>query len=148
MATDFLTLGALVFDSWSTPHQMPFGGRQELAVHQLPGGARVVDTLGPSEHDIIFSAQMYRSDAIGVAEQLDAMRLSGAQVPLSFAGRFYLVIVAETKMDIERYPQLILYTVRCLVVQNTMAGVLGAIPSTVSQLVAADLSTAMSIAGL
>jgi hypothetical protein len=33
-------------------------------------------------------------------------------------------------------------------VQNTMAGVLGAIASTVTQLVTADLSTAMSIAGL
>src|ERR1700728_620354 len=100
MATDLLVLGSLTFDSWATPQHMPFGGRQELAVHQLPGGARVVDTLGPSEHDIVFSAQMYRNDAIGVAEQLDAMRLSGAQVPLSFAGRYYSVIVAETKMDI------------------------------------------------
>ena len=26
MATDFLVLGGIVFDDWSTPERMPFGG--------------------------------------------------------------------------------------------------------------------------
>jgi hypothetical protein len=80
MATDFLVLGGIVFDEWSTPERMPFGGAHAMAVHQLPGGSRVVDTLGPIEADIRFTGLMYDNNAIGVAETLDALRLNGTQV--------------------------------------------------------------------
>lgn len=145
MATDFLVLGGIVFDDWSTPSNMPYGGHQAMAVHKLPGGARVVDTLGPDEADIRFTGIMYDDNAYGVSETLDALRLSGTQVPLMFAGRFYQVIVARTKVDIKRFPQLMAYDVTCLVVQNQMAGNLNATPSTTTQLVSADLATATSI---
>jgi hypothetical protein len=148
VTTDVLVLGSIVFDQWSSPQAMPFGGRQEMAVHQLPGGARVVDTLGPSEADIQFSGIMHANDAYGVADQLDSLRISGAQVPLTFAGRFYTVLVKETHVDIRRMPILMEYHVSCLVVQNTMAGPLSIITSTTSQLVASDMATAMSIIGL
>ena len=147
MATDFLVLGGIVFDDWSTPERMPFGGQHITAVHKLPGG-RVVDTLGPDEVDIQFTGVMYNDNAYGVSDTLDALRLAGTQVPLMFAGRFYLVIVAKTKVDIRRFPQLVSYDVACLVTQNLMAGALGAATSTVSQLVSADMATAMSIVGL
>ena len=148
MATDFLVLGPIVFDDWSTPSHMPFGGRHEMAVHRLPGGARVVDTLGPDEADIHFRGVMFENNAIGVAETLDALRLNGTQVPLLFAGRFYQVIVAHTKVDIQRFPQLVSYHVSCLVVQNTMAGNLNKVVSTTTQLVSADLATALAISGI
>jgi hypothetical protein len=145
MATDVLVLGGIAFDNWSTPERMPFGGKQAMAVHKLPGGARVVDTLGPDENDIMFTGQMYNNNAYGVADELDSMRIAGAQIPLTFAGRFYLGIIAEVHVDIRRFPQLVEYHVNFLVVQNSMAGVLGAIASTVSSLVTSDMSTATSI---
>jgi hypothetical protein len=148
MATDFLVLGSIVFDEWSTPSRMPFGGSQAMAVHQLPGGSRVVDTLGPIEADIQFTGVMYDNNAIGVAETLDALRLNGTQVPLMFAGRFYLVLVSHVRMDIRRFPQLVEYHVTCLVVNNNMAGNLSSTVSTATSLVSADLATALSIAGI
>ena len=146
--SDTLVLGGISFDDWSTPDKMPFGGKQITAVHRLPGGARVVDTLGPDEMDVQFTGMMYANNAYGVADALDAIRKSGAQVPLIFAGRFYLVIVAEVVADIRRYPQLMNYHISCLVVQNNMAGPLSALTSTVSSLVSADMATALSICGL
>lgn len=148
MSNDTLVLGGIAFDDWSTPDKMPFGGKQAMAVHKLPGGARVVDTLGPDEMDIQFTGMMYADNAYGVADALDAIRKSGAQIPLIFAGRFYMVIIAEVVADIRRYPQLMNYHVSCLVVQNNMAGALGALTSTVSSLVGADMSTALNLAGL
>lgn len=147
MATDTLILGGIAFDDWSTPERMPFGGKQAMAVHKLPGGQRVVDTLGPDEEDIHFTGTMYANNAYGVADELDALRIAGTQVSLTFAGRFYLVVIAECHVDIRRFPQLMSYHVSCLVVQNNMAGVLGAIASSVSGLVSADMATAMNLAG-
>jgi hypothetical protein len=147
MATDQLVLNNISFDDWSTPERMPFGGTQQLAVHRLPGGQRVVDTLGPDEEDIHFTGTMYANNAYGVADALNSLRISGAAVDLTFAGRFYSVIVRECHVDIRRFPQLMSYHVSCLVVQNNMAGVLGAIGTTVSSLVVADMATMMSLVG-
>ena len=41
-----LTLGSIVFDGFEVPSRVEFGGEQQLAVHKLIGGARVIDALG------------------------------------------------------------------------------------------------------
>ena len=64
MATDFLVLGGIVFDDWSTPERMPFGGQHITAVHKLPGGARVV-TLSGLISGIRFTGVMYVTTPMG-----------------------------------------------------------------------------------
>jgi hypothetical protein len=76
------------------------------------------------------------------------MRIAGTPVALTFAGMSYQVIVQEAHPVLERFPLFVTYAVSCLVVSNPMAGTLGGIASTVGSLIASDLATAMSIAGL
>ena len=47
-----LTLGGVVFADFEIPDSINFGGEQVLSVHQLPGGTRVIDALGPSDAEI------------------------------------------------------------------------------------------------
>ena len=148
MSTDIMTLGGLVFDDWSTPSKMPFGGKQAMAVHKLPGGSRVVDTLGPDEMDIAFSGTLWGDSAYDTALAMNALRISGATVPLTFAGQFYLVVVADVQCGLERYPQYVSYSITCLVVSSPMSGALGAAVSTLATLVGADIASLMSIAGI
>jgi hypothetical protein len=148
MATDILILGPLVFDDWSTPARLPFGGKQAMAVHKLPGGARVVDTLGPDEDDIKFTGMFWGSGAYASAQILDGMRVAGQVVPLMFAGRFYQVIVQEAIPVIERFPNYCTYSVTCLVVFAPMLGALGAAAASIGAVVGADMATVMSVAGL
>ena len=148
MAIDLLSLGGLVFDDWSTPDKMMFGGKHSAVVHKLPGGARVVDLLGPDEADIVFRGTFFGDAAYESALALDALRAAGQVVPLTFGGQYRLVIIQEALPVIERYPHLVTFTVSCLVVQNPMLGALGAIVSAVGDLVASDMASMMSVAGL
>lgn len=148
MATDALVLGGIAFDDWSTPSRMPFGGKQALAIHKLPGGSRVVDELGPDEMDIAFTGTLWGDGSFDNGVALDALRSGGQIVPLMYCGQFYQVIVQECSVIVERFPQYAAYNVSCLVVSNPMAGGLGAIVSTVGSLVSADLATVASLAGL
>lgn len=148
MSTDVLILGGVIFDDWSTPEKLPFGGRQGLVVHKLPGGNRVVDTLGPDEADLQFSATLWGETAYTDALTLNGMRQSGEPIPLSFAGQFYLVILQECNLKIERFPQFCTYSLSCLIVQNSMSGSGGATVSTFGDLVMSDLATALHVAGL
>jgi hypothetical protein len=140
-----LTLAGIPFLEYSPPERMPAGGRQDMVVHKLPGGNRVIDTLGPDERNISWSGQFFSDTALDDALAIDAVRQAGAVVPLTFAGQFRSVIVANFEYDIRREPLLVEYRIECVVYQNPMLGPLGLAISSVTSLVSADLGLALSI---
>ena len=145
MATDVLILGGLVFDDWSTPNKIPFGGKHSAAVHKLPGGSRVVDTLGPDEMDIAFTGMIWGDSAAATASGINSLRQSGQPVPLMFTGQFYQVILIDAVVHWERFPQYATYSISCLIVSAPGAGGLGAIVSTIGDTVGADMASVASI---
>lgn len=148
MATDTLILGGIVFDDWSTPADIPFGGKQSLVVHKFAGGQRVVDILGPDEMDIKFTGILWGAPSVAVAMALNGMRQAGNPVALSFGGQSYSVIVQDCVVRLKRFPLYSIYDIECLTVSAAMAGALSGIVSTLTGLVGADIATVMSLAGL
>ncbi|WP_407146233.1 hypothetical protein [Bradyrhizobium sp. ORS 86] len=145
MPTDVLSLGGIVFDQYSTPRDMPFGGEQAMVVHKLPGGARVIDTLGPDEADVFFFGFFFGDNAYASALAIDAMRAAGQVVPLVWGGQYRSVIIRHFLPRVRRMPLWVMYEVSCTVVQNPMLGALGGIPSTMDSLVLSDLALAASL---
>ncbi len=101
---DALILGGIAFDDFSTPDSMMGGGQQTLVVHKLPGGARVIDTLGPDEAEVAWRGQFFGNDAYGNALALDAMRAAGQVVPLIWGGQFRSVIIQQFIYHVRRLP--------------------------------------------
>jgi hypothetical protein len=147
-ASDQLILGGLIFDDWSTPERIPFGGLQSMHVHKLPGGSRVVDTLGPDEMDITWHGTFWGDGAYDVALALNGMRQAGQPLPLTFGGQFYTVLISDAHVDIHRYPLHATYSITCVVTSSPMVGVLSGAVSSIDTLVSADIATALSFAGL
>lgn len=125
MANEPLILAGIVFDSYSTPRRMPFGGNQAMVVHKLPGGSRVIDTLGPDEAEISWEGEFFGDDAYATSVALDGLRAAGRLVPLIFAGQTRQVIIARFEPRIRRMPVWVEYSVTCTVLQNPGLGVLG-----------------------
>lgn len=144
MSTDTLILGGVVFNNFSPPDKIPFGGKQAMAIHKLPGGSRVIDLLGPDDHDITFNGIFFDDNAMTNCMILDGMRKSGAQIPLIFGGMFYNVIIAEFTAHIVRYPNYVEYSVTCMIAFNPMSGIVSAI-SAVGSMIASDISSALSL---
>lgn len=145
---DVLTLGGLQFDDFSTPDSIGAGGKQAMVVHKLPGGQRVIDTLGPDESQISWSGKFFSNNAFLMVQALDAMRASGAVVPLMFAGLHRNVLVESFSYQIRRLHLWIEYNIACTVVQNASQGNLGNAGPASGQLAANDLNAAGNIAGL
>jgi hypothetical protein len=116
MIQDVLSLGGVVFDSYSTPDIFSDGGRQVLIVHKLPGGARVIDELGPDPMEIVWRGQFFGQDAYATALLLDSMRKAGPVLPLVFAGQTRQVIIANFIYSLRRLPLWVEYVVTCTVV--------------------------------
>lgn len=134
-----LVLGGIVFKEYEIPESLKFGGSQTAAVHKLIGGSRVVDAMGPDDKDPSWSGRFQGADATDRARALEALRVSGAAVPLVFGAFMYLVIVNHVDCDYER-PYQIKYSVNCIVVLSASGGTFAALPATLDALVTADLA--------
>ena len=82
LAGVFFGSGSVTLDSFTAvglkdPEKMPFGGRQQIVTHNLLGGGRVFDLLGPDEADITFSGLLNGPQAPFRARQLDQIRQAG-----------------------------------------------------------------------
>jgi hypothetical protein len=144
MPADVLTLGGITFDDFSTPEAMPGGGHQWMVVHKLPGGNRVIDTLGPDEADVRWHGQFFGDNAYSTALQLDAMRAAGQVLPLTWGGQFRSVIIKSFIYEVRRMPVLVDYRVSCTVYQNPSLGLLGVSTGSIDDLVLSDISLALS----
>jgi hypothetical protein len=143
---DVLTLGGITFDQFSTPSGMGAGGKQAMVVHKLPGGSRVIDTLGPDEADITWDGFFFGDDALTTALALDALRAAGNVITLTFAGQYRSVIIDKFSYTIRRLPVWVEYSVTCTVYQNPALGNLSPSTSSVDSLVGSDLGTASDAA--
>jgi hypothetical protein len=146
---DTLTLGGIAFDGFSTPSSIGGGGKQHMVIHKLPGGSRVIDTLGPDEDDITWRGEFFSNDAEDQVLALDAMRAAGQVIPLIFGGQYRSVIINHFSYKYRRRPVWIEYDISCTVYQNPANGSLAAGGlSTLNTLIGSDLSFAMGLLGL
>jgi hypothetical protein len=165
---DRLILAGIVFENfdYAPPTKMPFGGQQAMIVHKLPGGSRVIDTLGPDEDDIHWNGFFFTPNALYNCQRLDALRAAGQVVTLTYAGMSRQVVVKHFKAEIRRYPNWVEYDIGCVVSVNPALGLTAGAPVAVvpgvgagialttagiggpaaatGALIAADLSTALT----
>lgn len=113
----FLTLGTVVFSNFEIPERINFGGDQALAVHQLVGGKRVIDSLGRLDDDISWSGLMFESTATFRAQFLDQMRVQGLPLNLTWGQFNYQVVIKSFKASFERTYQ-IPYSITVTVIQD------------------------------
>jgi hypothetical protein len=139
VTTTRITLGGIVFEAFEVPEQIEFGGTQRMAIHDLPGGGRVIDLLGPTDSDLVFAGIFSGNEAATRARALDAMRAAGLPQPLSWDGNSYVVILADAVFSYAK-PWWIPYQLRCIVRSG-----LGAVLAVAS--VAGDLATAATLIG-
>jgi hypothetical protein len=145
-----LWLGPLTLQGFELPGSIAWGGGQRLAVHRLPGGARVIDALGRDDAQITWSGVFAGADAAIRARLVDLVRADGSVWPLSWAGFFYSVVVASFHADFAR-SNWIPYRIACTVLRDEaeavveMALSLGA--NALADLSAADGFGAVDLSG-
>ncbi len=109
-----LTLGGFAFADMELPESIQCGGSQQVAVHTLPGGGRIVDVMGPSEAPISWSGIFLSADAAQRSQQLSEMRRAGQVVPLAWGGTVVPVVVTDVQIE-WRNPHWVPYRITCTV---------------------------------
>ncbi len=140
-----LILGGITATDWQIPGKIGgLGGKHRIAVTKLFGGQRVLDALGPDDDEITWAGRFRGPTALLNAQTWDAMRSSGAQIPLFMVGMFRLVVIGQFSYVVEK-PYEVTYSIKCIVASNPMQGLLNQAIGSLSDIVSADMN---SISGL
>ena len=136
-----IQIGSIVLQGFEIPSSVRFGGRYRLVIHNLSGGRRIVERLGPDDGEVTFQGTFSGAHAESRAQAFDNLRLSGASVWLTWESFRRRVVVKSFVADYHS-PWWIPYKVSCVVAHQT--GVTAAQTSTLSALVSADIGNALS----
>lgn len=139
-----VSLGGVALQGFEVPEKIIISGGQRIAVHDLIGGARVVDALGSDGGQIEFGGAFSGDDAAIRAQLLDGATALGAAVPLYWDSFFYMVVIEKFKVNYEK-PWWMPFTLSCAVVLDPAAVVAGLVDSA-ANLIAGDVSSALSLA--
>lgn len=144
MPVSYLLLGPILFQGFELPESIAWGGAQSLAIHRLPGGARVIDAMGRDDADITWSGIFAGPDATLRARALDLMRADGSVWPLTWDTFFYSAIVGRLHID-HRRPNWLPYRISCTILRDEAANILMA-PISLATRIAQDLAQASALA--
>ncbi len=117
-----VTLGGVTLTGLATPERMPWGGRQQLVIHRMPGGGRVIDAMGPDEKPLEFSGYFQGPSASSQARQIDNMRQAGKPVSLAWGSFSRQVIISSFECESANAGFLLPYRASCEVVQAAPTG--------------------------
>jgi hypothetical protein len=140
-----LVLGDFTFSGPEIPEGIEVGGIQQLVVHELIGGIRVVDAMGRRDNALEWSGWFMGTNAKDRADFLDAYRISGQQLELTWGGYDYQVTVSEFKPKMRRLYEYSYRIVCTVVVDNGSASSQTSTTST-DDAVGDDLDTANDLA--
>lgn len=135
--------GDFAFSGYEVPEKIPFGGEQQLVEHELVGGTRVVDAMGRRDAPLEWSGIFIGSEALLRARTLDAMRVDGLPLGLTWSELAYTVVIKSLRADFERRYQ-IPYTISCTVVRDRTSPHAGW-QASVDDTIRGDMATAAAL---
>lgn len=116
MATQ-LKIDDFEFKGFEVPDFITFGGAQCLAVHKLPGGERIIDSLGRDDAPLEWEGVFTGKSALSRAQFLDGYRVRGAIHKLTWGTFSFNVVIREFRPKYERAFH-IPYRIVCEVVED------------------------------
>lgn len=137
-----VTIGSLTLTGMEVPRLIRDGGTQQVAVHRLPGGGRVIDAVGNDPDRLELTGTFVGPTAIERARVLKQMRIAGVPVPFSGAGLSLMVRIVQYSYDYAQKGVVIPY--RLVLEQPPQAATGTNVVSGLSALVGADTGSALS----
>jgi hypothetical protein len=138
-----LVLGPVLFQDFEIPQEIPFGGSQSLVVKKLVGGTRVIDAMGRDDMDIEWSGRFRGSLGEARARSLDALRVAGQPLLLTWSTLRFLVVIENFKANFQQTFE-VPYSIRCTVIEDLSLPVL-IVPADPDALIITDINGAVGI---
>ncbi|MCF7536149.1 hypothetical protein [Pseudomonas petrae] len=141
-----LIVGNVEFTGLEVPEAVTIGAKQQLVVHKLVGGRRVVDVLGVDYDNMSWSGWMTGATAGDRVNELETLRDLGRPLSFNMDGYYFSVLIQSFNARFEhvyrRY-----YSIDLLVVERLDAPVKeNALSGTLDALIDSDIGESLGLA--
>ena len=135
-------IGSLMLTGMEVPDRIRDGGQQQVVVHKLPGGGRVLDAIGNDPSRLELEGRFLGPTAFARSQMLKQMRIAGQPVQFSGAGLTLTVKIAEFSCDYQQKGIVIPY--RLVLEQPAQGTSTSGVTSSLSALIGDDAANAIS----
>lgn len=132
------------FKGLEIPETISFGGTQKLAMHDLVGGTRVIDSMGAFCGPVEWSGWLLGNEALSRARELDDLRVAGKELVLQWSEICYIVVIREFRADFQRAYK-IPYKISCEVSSDMSKFTMQDETPSIDSLVKSDAATATDL---
>lgn len=113
-----VSLGDVDLAGFEIPEKIVVGGQQQMTVHKLTGGERVIDMMGRDDKPLDWSGYLQGQNAVTRAQQLDQMRIDGGVQVLMWATYDFSVVVSSFECDYQQGGFMLPYRISCTVLRD------------------------------
>jgi hypothetical protein len=143
-----LIVGNVEFTGLEVPESVSIGAKQQLVVHKLVGGKRVVDVLGLDYKNIRWSGWMTGATAGDRVTEIETLRDAGLPLNFNMDGYHFSVMIEDFEARFEhvyrRY-----YSIDLLVVSRLDAPITAnALAGTLDALINSDVGESLGLASV
>ncbi len=142
-----LKLGDFSFSRYEIPSNISFGGDQNVAVHDLVGGGRVIDAMGKNNAPLEWTGLFYGQNSLSRARYIDNLRMAGKALELSWSEFRYSVVIKSFHAPFETFYR-IPYSISCIVVDDLTKPVTTVTDGGVDFWVRDDMNSMNTLGGL
>lgn len=143
-----LIVGDVEFTGLEVPESVTVGAKQQLVVHKLVGGKRIVDVLGVDYDNLSWGGWMTGATAGERVTELETLRDAGQPLSFNMDGYYFSVIIQSFSSRFEHIYRRF-YNIELLVVERLDAPVTeNALAGTLDSLINSDVGESLGLASI
>ncbi len=143
-----LIVGDVEFTGLEVPPSVRLGAKQQLVVHKLVGGKRIVDVLGVDYDNLSWSGWMTGATAGERVTALETLRDVGAPLAFSIDGYYYSVVIQSFGHEFEHVYRRF-YSIELVIVSSLDTPITdNALAGTLDNLINGDLGESLGLASI
>lgn len=143
-----LIVGDVEFTGLEVPESVTVGAKQQLVVHKLVGGRRIVDVLGVDYDNLSWSGWMTGATAGDRVTELEILRDAGTPLTFNMDGYYFSVIIQSFNARFEHVYRRN-YSIDLLVVSRLDAPITAnALAGTLDSLINSDVGESLGLASI
>ncbi|WP_240951152.1 hypothetical protein [Pseudomonas veronii] len=146
--TTRLIVGDVEFTGLEVPESVTIGAKQQMVVHKLVGGKRIVDVLGVDYDNLSWSGWMTGATAGERVTALETLRDVGAPLAFSIDGYYFSVLIQSFNQRFEHVYRRF-YSIDLLIVSSLDTPVTeNALAGTLDNLINSDVGESLGLASI
>ena len=139
-----ITIGGITLTGAQAPSEFTIGGQQQVVIHKLPGGDRIINAIGNDPNRLTLAGTFFGPNTTTSYQGLASLRQAGTTKTLSIMGQSLLVVIVGFRYTLQQRGAVVPYSIEVEVVPQLASSLSTTGTSALASLIGPDTASAIS----